>query len=201
MEAMRPPVLPRPSSALGGAARAVALAVVAAGIVACGGGTVAPSTGARLPVEMHLLWVMDSAFPATVAVHEAPTGQALYETRSYEADVTPEVGPEIADAILRAPYGEPARFVALLRNESDEALRFWVAPHLPTPHVSEQGLMMFCLCTGEVYEVPAHGSWTRVMEFGVTRRAELDGRPIALTHVIVPGETPRPSSAHDGGTR
>jgi hypothetical protein len=127
-----------------------------------------------------------------MSVHEPPDGQDVYEIRSYEAGEDPVVGWEIPEGILRARYGEPARFIALLRNESDETIRFWVAPHLPMPHVSEQGLTMFCLCTGQTYEVPAGGSWTRVMEFGVTRRANLEG-PIALTHVVVRGDMSAPT--------
>jgi hypothetical protein len=54
--------------------------------------------------------------------------------------------------------------------------------------------------TGEVYEVPAGGAWTRVMEFGVTRRAGLEG-PIALTHVIVRGELTTPTPSPIGALR
>jgi hypothetical protein len=83
--------------------------------------------------------------------------------------------------------------MAVLRNESAAPLRFWVAPHLPVPHLAADGLLMFCLCTGEIYEVPGGGTWTRVMEFGVTRRSGLQN-PLTLTHVIVPGEPPRASA-------
>lgn len=167
-------------------------------LVACGEtdepgdepGGAAGAPGA-LPVEMHVHWEIDRDFPATISIHEAPADRAVYETRSYEAGETPVVGAEIMDGILRAPYSEPRRFIALLENHGDEPVRFWVTPHLPVPYVGEQGLVMMCLCTGEVYEVPAGGSWTRVMEFGVTRRAGLEG-PVALTHVVVRGEPPAP---------
>ncbi len=182
-------------------ALAVALVVAGGLAAACGAVSEAPEgtpASPGLPVEMHVRWVVDSAWPATVTVHEPPAGQALYEVRTYEAGETPEVGSLIPDGVLRARYSEPRRFIAQVRNETDQAVRFWVAPHLPVPHVTEQGLMMFCLCTGEVYEVPAHGAWTRVMEFGVTRRSDLEG-PIALTHVIVGGEIVVPTPAGDSG--
>ena len=155
------------------------------------------ATGGR-PVEIHVRWEIDDAFPASVTIHEPPADQELYEVRTYGAGEPAVVGAEIPGGVLRADYSEPRRFIARLENRADEAVRFWVAPHLPMPHVSEQGLMMFCLCTGEVYEVPAGGTWTRVMEFGVTRRAELEG-PIALTHVIVRGEMVMPTPVALGG--
>lgn len=180
----------------------VLMAALAVVFAACGGAADAPSPAppTDAPVEMHVRWEIDRAFPATITIHEPPAGQDLYEVRTYEAGEAPEVGTEITDGVLRSDYSEPRRFIALLWNESDEAVRFWVAPHLPLPHIGEQGLMMFCLCTGEVYEVPAGGSWTRVMEFGVTRRAGLEGRPIALTHVVVRGDLVLPTPVAGGGS-
>lgn len=145
------------------------------------------------PVEVYVRWELDRDFPAEITIHEPPPGQELYEVRTYAAGETAAVGAAIPGGLLHVAYSEPRRFIARLHNRSPEAVRFWVAPHLPVPHVSEQGLMMFCLCTGEVYEVPAGGTWTRVMEFGVTRRAGLTG-PLTLVHVLVRGELPGPGS-------
>ena len=167
----------------------VALLALATSCSADGGdadATVSPAGG---PVEVYVRWEVPADFPATITIHEPPPGQDLYEVRTYAPGEVGEVGEAIPDGLLHAEYSEPRRFIARLRNESAEAVRFWVAPHLPVPHVSEQGLMMFCLCTGEVYEVPAGGTWTRVMEFGVTRRAGLEG-PLTLVHVLVRGELP-----------
>lgn len=173
-----------------------ALAPLAAILLACSSvstdGELSGTSPGNLPVEMHIRWVIDESFPVTISIHEPPADQALYEVHTYEAGAAPDLGEPIPRNVLRADYSEPRRFIARMRNESDRAVRFWVAPHQSTPHVEEQGLMMFCLCTGEVYEVPANGTWTRIMEFGITRRAELEG-PIALTHVIVSGENPAPT--------
>jgi hypothetical protein len=162
------------------------------------GGSEATVTSGDAPVEIQVRWEIDPSFPATI--HEPPAGQDVYEIHAYRPGEAAEVGTEIAGGVFYAEYSEPRRFIARLQNESDEPVRFWVSPHLPTPHVSEQGLTMFCLCTGEVYEVPAHGTWTRVMEFGVTRRANLEG-PISLTHVIVRGEIVEPTPAPREDTR
>lgn len=170
-------------------------------LAGCGGESASTAPGGTPPVEIHVRWEVDDAFPATVTIHEPPASQQLYEIHTYAPGEVAVVGDEIAEGVLRADYGEPRRFIARLENHGDEAVRFWVAPHMAVPHVTEQGLMMFCLCTGEVYEVPAGGTWTRVMEFGVTRRAELQG-PISLTHVIVRGElvAPTPVPSATGGT-
>jgi len=168
---------------------ALSLLVVAT-FVACGGTESNPTTPAGdRPVEMHVRWELHGEIPATITIHEPPADQRLYEVHTYLPDESPDVGEEIPAGILRGRHSEPERFIALIQNHGEAPLRFWVAPHLPVPHVTDQGLMMFCLCTGEVYEVPAGGSWTRVMEFGVTRRAGLEG-PVILTHVIVAGDIP-----------
>ncbi|GMU41178.1 MAG: hypothetical protein AMXMBFR23_20440 [Chloroflexota bacterium] len=172
---------------------AVLLGVMGTLLVACSDGSDAPPAtsgeGERGPVEIHVRWHVESDLPATVTVHEPPPGQALYEVHTYAAGEPPEAGALIEDGVLHAPYGEPRRFIAVVQNESDAPLRFWVTPHLPVPHLGADGLLMFCLCTGESYEVPAGGTWTRVMEFGVTRRAGLQG-PVTLTHVLIPGDPP-----------
>ncbi|MEX1023417.1 MAG: hypothetical protein WD058_09750 [Dehalococcoidia bacterium] len=182
--------LRRPATVLGGL-------VLLGAAAACGGGegdATATAGAGDLPVEMHVRWEVDDAFPATVTLHEPPPDQDLYEVHTYPEGEPPAVGDEIPAGILHGRHSEPTRFVALLQNEAPEAVRFWVAPHLPVPHIEEQGLLMFCLCTGEVYEVPAGGSWTRVMEFGVTRRSGLQG-PLVLTHVIVRGDLAAPTPA------
>src|SRR5690606_25848819 len=57
-------------------------------LAACGGGdgadsaaTGSDSAGSALPVEMHVRWVLDPGFPATMTVHEPPEGQDVYEVR------------------------------------------------------------------------------------------------------------------------
>lgn len=177
-----------------------AVAMLAVLLVGCGEDRPGTAVPGALPLEIHVRWEVDEAFPATITIHEPPPAQALYEMHTYATGEPAVVGEEIAGGVMWADYSEPRRFIARLQNQSDEDVRFWVAPHLPIPHVSEQGLMMFCLCTGEVYAVPAGGTWTRVMEFGVTPRAALEG-PVALTHVIVRGELAVPTPVPAGDAR
>ena len=83
--------------------------------------------------------------------------------------------------------GVPPR-IAVVRNPLDRPVRFWAAPHLPTPHSAEQALMIRCLCVGETYEVPAGGTWMRVLELGIRRRDAVD--TLVVTHVVTLGEAP-----------
>ena len=98
------------------------------------------------------------------------------------------LGEEIAGGNMRVTLDEPQRVVVVLRNPLDRPVRFWVAPHLPTPHSAESALMTRCLCTGETYEVPARGTWMRVLELGIRRREAVD--TLVITHVVTLGEAP-----------
>jgi hypothetical protein len=48
---------------------------------------------------------------------------------------------------------------------------------------------VLCLCTGEQYEAPPGGTWTRVMSLGLNRRAGTT-EPVTVTHVVVLGDLP-----------
>jgi hypothetical protein len=174
-------IAPRVRRALLVAACALLLA-----LPACAAG--APERGAELRVR----WVLPEAFPATIALHRAVPGQSTWLMRSYPAGEGPEVARDIGEAIaggdLRVTLDEAERVVAVLRNPLDRPVRFWVAPHLPTPHSAEHALMIRCLCTGETYEVPANGTWMRVLELGIRRRDAVD--TLVVTHVVTVGEAP-----------
>ncbi|MDA0301620.1 MAG: hypothetical protein O2822_03760 [Chloroflexi bacterium] len=152
--------------------------------------------------ELRVRWVLPQAFPATIRLHRTVQGQPLWLMRSYPAGEAPEagsdVGAEIAGGNMRVTLDEAQLVVAVLRNPLDRPARFWVAPHLPTPHSAEDALMIRCLCTGETYEVPALGTWTRVMELGIRRRDAVD--TLIVTHVVTEGEAPaiEASRAHGG---
>jgi hypothetical protein len=150
----------------------------------------APST--ERGAELRVRWVLPEAFPATITLHRTVQGQPLWLMKSYPAgeapDVGRDVGEEIAGGNMRVTLDQAERVVAVLRNPLDRPVRFWVAPHLPTPHSAEDALMIRCLCTGETYEVPAGGTWTRVMELGIRRRDAVD--TLIVTHVVTEGEAP-----------
>lgn len=143
----------------------------------------------RADSELRFHWVVPDGFPATVSLYRALDVQRTGETRAYAPGESAQLGEVLSDGVLRGRLDEAQRLVLKIDNRSSKPLRFWVAPHLPQPHEGEAALMVQCLCTGAVYEVPADGSWTRVIEFGIRRRGALS--PLGVTHVIVLGEVPR----------
>lgn len=161
--------------------------VAALALSACG--------AARQPdrgTELRVRWVLPQAFPATVTLHRALSDQPAWLMKTYPAGEAPvpgrDMGDVIADGNLRVTLDEAQRVVVVLRNPLDQPVRFWVAPHLPTPHSAEPALMIRCLCTGETYEVPARGTWMRVLELGIRRREAVD--TLIVTHVVTLGEAP-----------
>ena len=152
---------------------------------ACGGR--AASTPERGP-ELRVRWALPDAFPAQVSLHRALPDQPSGQMRTYAADERVVAGEVIADGNMRVTLDELQRVVVVLRNPFDRPVRFWVAPHLPTPPRAEAALMTRCLCTGETYDVPARGTWTRVIELGVRRRQAVD--VLVVTHVVTLGDAP-----------
>ncbi len=99
------------------------------------------------------------------------------------------MGPEIADGVLRPKMGAVAKFLVVVTNPTDKPLRFWVTPHLPQPYSAERGLVIHCLCTGQQYEIPPNGAWTRVIEMGLIPEGGTRG-PVVITHAFIAGEVP-----------
>ena len=162
------------------------------GVAVVLGGCAGGDGGADAVVEIQVRWVVDSLPAGTeVAIFEALDDDVLTSTVSYEAGESVPVGAPIADGVLRTGFDEPARFVVVLTNVSEESFRFWAAPHLPLPMAAEPDLVITCLCTGELYEVPAGGSWRRVVEYGLSRRSDVR-EPLSITHVFTRGELPAP---------
>jgi len=155
---------------------------------ACSGGD--DASGGE--VEIQVRWVVDSLPAGTeVAVYEPLPEDSLGKTESFEAGKSIPLGAAIAGGVLRTGFDEPARFVVVLTNRSDEPFTFWAAPHLPLPIEAEPDLVITCLCTGELYEVPPGGSWRRVVEYGLSRRSDVR-EPLSITHVFTRGALPLP---------
>ena len=154
------------------------------------GGCAGGDDAAAAAVEIQVRWVVDSLPAGTeAAIFEALDDDVLSSTTSYAAGESVPVGAPIADGVVRTGFDEPARFVVVLTNRSEESFRFWAAPHLPLPMAAEPDLVITCLCTGELYEVPAGGSWRRVVEYGLSRRSDVR-EPLSITHVFTRGALP-----------
>ncbi len=180
-----------PAAPLSSALLLAALLLLAATVLLTGCSGERPTSPApEGPVEIHVRWVTDSLpYGTTVEIFEPLPADRMGETASYRAGALVPTGAPLADGVLHTRWDEPRRFVIVLRTRSPEAFRFWVAPHLALPIEAESDLVITCLCTGELYEVPAGGSWRRVVEYGLSRRSPVRG-PLSITHVFTRGELP-----------
>lgn len=159
---------------------------VAGGLWALFGGG-SDSLGAA---ELRFEWRAGEGFRGEVTFHEALPDQPQAETLTYREGEEPRIGPELAGGILRPEMGAVKRFLVVVHNPTGEPLRFWVTPHLPLPYSADRGLILHCLCTGQQYEIPPHGVWTRVIETGLNPEAGTRG-PVVLTHAFIAGEVPK----------
>jgi hypothetical protein len=141
--------------------------------------------------EIRFEWRAGEGFRGQVSIHEARPGQPQGETRMYREGQAPQFEPELPGGVLHSEVGAVVKLLVVVHNPTDEPLRFWTAPHLPLPYSADRGLVMHCLCTGQQYEIPPHGTWTRVIEAGLNPQAGTRG-PVAITHVMVAGEVPAP---------
>lgn len=188
MQGARAPTLCRVGRLL---RRALAGAVFAGGLLpvalisaACGG-SASPTT------EIRFEWRAGEGFAGVVSLHQALPDQPQAETLMFREGDEPRLGPEIPGGVVHSEVGAVAKVVVLVRNPTDAPLRFWVTPHLPQPYSAERGLVMHCLCTGQQYEIPPRGAWTRVIEGGLSPQAGTRG-PVVVTHAFIAGEVPRP---------
>jgi hypothetical protein len=164
--------------------------VLLIGVAMIFSGCAAPDDLAEAAVEIQVRWAVDSLPAGTeVTIFEALHDDVLSSTTSYAAGESVPVGAPIADGVLWTEFDEPARFVVVLTNSSDQSFTFWVAPHLPLPMEAEPDLVITCLCMGELYEVPEGGSWRRVVEYGLSRRSDVR-EPLSITHVLTRGALP-----------
>jgi hypothetical protein len=165
------------------------LALLIGGVLVIGG-CVGGDDGAAAAVVIQVRWVVDSLPAGTeVEIFEVLDADVLSSTTNYAAGESVPVGAPILDGVLRTGFDEPARFVVVLTNTSGESFTFWAAPHLPLPMAAEPDLVITCLCTGELYEVSAGGSWRRVVEYGLSRRSDVR-EPLSITHVFTRGALP-----------
>ena len=163
---------------------AAGVVLAAAWLVAACGGTTSAGT-----VELRFEWRAGEGFPGQVSIHGAFPDQPQAETLMYREGEEPRIGPEIPGGVLHLEMGAVVRFLVVVRNPTDQPLRFWTTPHLPLPYSAAHGLIMHCLCTGQQYEIPPHGTWTRVIEAGLTPEAGTRG-PVVITHALIAGEVP-----------
>ena len=165
--------------------------LLASGLFAAAWLVAACGQSASAATELRFEWRAGEGFNGQVSIHQAFPDQPQAETLMFREGRGPNLGPEIPDGVIHSEVGAVVKFVVVVRNRTDEPLRFWVTPHLPQPYTAERGLIMHCLCTGQQYEVPPRGTWTRVIEAGLSPQAGTRG-PVVITHACIAGEVPKP---------
>ncbi len=160
-------------------------------LLAVAGLTAACGRHASAATELRFEWRAGEGFLGQVSVHEARSDQPQGETLTYPEGQEPSLGPELPGGVLHSEVGAVVKILVVVRNPTDEPLRFWATPHLPLPYSAAPGLVMHCLCTGQQYEIPPHGTWTRVIESGLNPQAGTRG-PVVITHAFIAGEVPKP---------
>lgn len=138
--------------------------------------------------EIHLRFVVPRDLPLEVSVHRPLSTEGAASMRVFEAGEIPDLGVVVAGGDIGVEFDVPQRLILVVRNPLERPVRFWSAPHLPTPHSAEPALAILCFCTGETYEVPAGGTWTRAIEVGIRRRQSVE--QLVVTHVITEGPAP-----------
>jgi hypothetical protein len=91
---------------------------------------------------------------------------------------------ELADGKIQAKPGEEKVVILVLKNSSDQPIRFSVAPHNIAPIEASLGLSFNCLCNGHKYTVKPKSSWYRVMLLKTFKEVEASKTNVILEHQI-----------------
>lgn len=115
--------------------------------------------------------------------HPAP-GLKLLDTKSYPAGVEVKTGDPIDDGILFLKPGELSLVQVIWKNPQAKGQSFFVVPHLVDPAKYQSSTPWKCICTGQMYAVPPHGTFSRVMGIEVTKDVPAGAKLIG-THTVV----------------
>ncbi len=153
---------------------------------------VPPTEQAAIPnppegyVALKLAWEYQH-FPGEILAFEPPQDAKLWETASYEKGKEVLKGAPIKDGVVFVKPGEEKLVQFVYQNPTDKPIKFWVVPHVVDPMSHMPKTVLKCLCTGQRYEVPAGGSWSRVISLQVTKDVQ-PGTKLKATHVAVKEE-------------
>ncbi|TYL37922.1 hypothetical protein CV102_14455 [Natronococcus pandeyae] len=116
--------------------------------------------------------------PTTSELYEPNPEASVSDTESYETSDLSDVdlvddsaelptvdGGEIPLYTIELEPGEARTMAIAVR--SDEELTFGAAPPEGQPYGPDSGLVLNCYCIDEMWNVPAEGTWARVIEVGL----------------------------------
>ncbi len=135
---------------------------------------VGPSRAAFLPeppagkvTVQFVVEPLDAAIPGRFRFFLAPEGEPLFETRSLESGDTYEVGAELVDGIVPVDPGTLYTLKIVYENPTNRPLEFLIPGGTLDPQAALPYVRNRCMCAAIPYNVPAGGTWTRVIQVGV----------------------------------
>lgn len=135
-------------------------------------------------VTVKLAWTYRRMPGGEFQLFQPAPGLKLLDTTSYPAGVEVKTGAPIKDGTLFLGPGEHALVQVIWKNPSAKGKSFFVIPHIVTPSKLQSSTPWKCLCSGTIYVVPAHGTFSRVMDITMTKDAPAGAKLIG-THDVV----------------
>ncbi len=126
----------------------------------------------------------NDAIPGDFTFHLAPEGTELFETLSLAEGEELVTGPLIEDGLVFIEPGVLYKLQVVYQNPSDEPLRFLVRGGVLDPQAALPYLRNRCWCAAIPFEVPANGSFSRIIEVGVGPDTPLGAKAVAIFPVV-----------------
>jgi hypothetical protein len=111
------------------------------------------------------------------------TRPPLWETAAVKNLGEAPVGPKIKDSKITSTAGSIERFVLVMKNETEDTLYFFAAPHQVSPAHHSLGFKFKCLCINHAYKIPPGETWYRVVELRLDKNIDADA--VDIKHMLI----------------
>ncbi|MDH4274369.1 MAG: hypothetical protein OEW08_04965 [Gammaproteobacteria bacterium] len=137
------------------------------------------------PVRIHLKWQY-SELKTQMEVYEPKSRprQRVWKMRSVKEWARVPVTTRLQDDSFDILPGTAKRVVLVMRNDSDQPLRFMAAPHEAEPLGGKNPRFRFkCLCVHQTFVIKPREIWYRVVELRAA--PVVADKEITLTHTLM----------------
>lgn len=160
---------------------------LALGLLACLGVLAVALPGAAdtsKGVEVLISWE-NHGLPGTMEIYEVRPGTRppLWETAAVKNLGKAPVGAKLEGSKLKSQAGRIERFVLVMKNETEETLYFFAAPHQVTPAQHSLGFKFKCLCINHAFKIPPGETWYRIVELRLDEN--IDAESIDIKHMLI----------------
>lgn len=158
----------------------------ASGSEAASAGSALASLPAPPPgeVTVKLAWTYKKMPGGEFQLFRPAPGLNKVGNNSYPAGTKVKTGAPIEGGIVFLKPGEHALVQVIWKNPSAKGKSFFVIPHIVTPSKYQSSTPWKCICTGTIFVVPPHGTFSRVMDITVTKDTPAGAKLIG-THDVV----------------